>query len=151
MRMQLPGEFINAEYYGRGPWSNYEDRKTSTFVDRYKSSIIDMMDRYVMTQENAQSYSCSLAGSYTWIWQGMAFFADDKFQFNVSNYLLETIANAKDLNNEAAMSIAPKNKYINEYKPLDKVDLFIDYRMMGVGGNISRGGMAHVAIPHYSE
>ncbi|HNX88120.1 MAG TPA: glycoside hydrolase family 2 TIM barrel-domain containing protein [Paludibacteraceae bacterium] len=139
MRMQLPGEFVNAEYYGRGPWANYEDRKTSTFVDRYKSSIIDMVDKYVMTQENAHHTDAAWLAVTLGSGKGMAFFADDKFQFNVSNYLLETIANAEDWNNDAAVGTAPKIKHINEYKPSDKVDLFIDYRMMGVGGNNSWG------------
>jgi beta-galactosidase len=37
MRMQMPGTFVNAEYYGRGPLGNYCDRKTASFVDRYRS------------------------------------------------------------------------------------------------------------------
>ena len=139
MRMQLSGEFVNAEYYGRGPWANYEDRKTSTFVDRYKSPIINMVDKYVMTQENAHHTDANWLAVTHRSGKGLAFFADNMFQFNVSNYLLETVANAEDWNNDAPVGTALKNKHINEYKPSDKVDLFIDYRMMGVGGNNSWG------------
>ncbi len=139
MRMQLPGEFVNAEYYGRGPWANYEDRKTSTFIDRYKSPIINMVDKYVMTQENGHHTDASWLAVTQQTGKGLAFIADGKFQFNVSNYLLETVANAEDWNNDAPVGTAPKNKHYNEYRPSNKVDLFIDYRMMGVGGNNSWG------------
>lgn len=62
----------------------YEDRKTSTFVDRYKSPIIDMVDKYVMTQENAHHTDANWLAVTHRLGKGLAFFADDKFQFNVS-------------------------------------------------------------------
>ena len=139
MRMQMPGEFVNTEYYGRGPWANYEDRKTSSFIDRYKSPISSMVDKYVLSQENAHHTDASWLALTQRSGKGIMIFADDKFQFNVSNYLLETISNYETLNNDSAVGTAPKNKHINAFKPSDKVDLFIDYRMMGVGGNNSWG------------
>ena len=69
----------------------------------------------------------------------MLFASDKNFEFNVSNYLLETISNGDDWNNDAPVGTAPVNKHINAFKPSDKVDLFIDYRMQGVGGNNSWG------------
>ena len=39
MRMQLPKEYENLSYFGRGPWENYQDRNTSAFVDVYTSKV----------------------------------------------------------------------------------------------------------------
>ncbi len=37
MRMQIPKKYSTVNYYGRGPWENYQDRKTATFIDVFKS------------------------------------------------------------------------------------------------------------------
>ncbi len=141
MRMQMPNEFVNAEYYGRGPWDNYSDRKTSAFIDRYKSPIKDMVEKYVFAQENAHHVDASWLALSTKSGKGLLIASDDTFEFNVSNYLLETISNGDNWHNDAAVGTAPEKKHRNAYKPSDKVDLFIDYRMQGVGGNNSWGNL----------
>ena len=146
MRMQMPSQFVNAEYYGRGPWDNYIDRKTSTFVDRYKSPIKEMVEKYVFAQENAHHIDASWLAVTNKSGRGLLVASDDTFEFNVSNYLLETISNGDDWHNDAAAGTAPEKKHRNAYKPSDKVDLFIDYRMQGVGGNNSWG---HWPEPQY--
>lgn len=146
MRMQMPSQFVNAEYYGRGPWDNYIDRKTSTFIDRYKSPIKDMVEKYVFAQENAHHIDASWLAVTTKSGKGLLIASDDTFEFNVSNYLLETISNGDDWHNDAAVGTAPEKKHRNAYQPSDKVDLFIDYKMQGVGGNNSWG---HWPEPQY--
>lgn len=37
--MQLPERFENYTYYGRGPWNNYNDRCTGSFVGKYSSTV----------------------------------------------------------------------------------------------------------------
>ena len=69
------------------------------------------------------------------------FVADDTFEFNASNYLLETVSNGETLNNDAPAGTVPLNKHINDYKPSPLVDLFIDYKMQGLGGNNSWGAL----------
>ncbi len=51
MRMALPKEFENVGYYGRGPWENYSDRKTSQFIGRYVSTVSDMYYPYILPQQ----------------------------------------------------------------------------------------------------
>ena len=139
MRMQLPGNLITAEYYGRGPWDNYDDRKTSAFVDRYKTPVAEMVTKFVLPQENAHHVDVNWLALTQKSGGGLLFAADKTFEFNASNYLLETISNGLAINNDAAVGDAPRKKHINDYKPSDVVDLFIDYRMQGVGGNNSWG------------
>ena len=52
LRMQLPDLFTRLEYYGRGPWENYIDRRTSCFIGRYEANIADLYEPYVRPQEN---------------------------------------------------------------------------------------------------
>ena len=37
--LQLPREFANYDYYGRGPWNNYNDRRTGSFIEHYRSTV----------------------------------------------------------------------------------------------------------------
>ncbi len=52
MRMQLPKQFNQLSYFGRGPWENYQDRKASAFVDLYRSSVSEQYVPYIRPQEN---------------------------------------------------------------------------------------------------
>ena len=52
MRMQIPKKYSTVNYYGRGPWENYQDRKTATFIDVFKTSVADFYVPYVRPQEN---------------------------------------------------------------------------------------------------
>lgn len=139
MRMQMPKEFVDAEYYGRGPWESYSDRKTSAFVDRYRFPIKEMVEKYVFAQENGHRVDASWLAVVNKSGKGLLVATDTPFEFNVSNYLLETISNGDDWHNDAAAKTAPEKKHRKDYVASDKVDLFIDYRMQGVGGNNSWG------------
>ena len=52
MRMQISKEYNNLTYFGRGPWENYQDRNTSTFVDIYTSKVKDQYVPYIRPQDN---------------------------------------------------------------------------------------------------
>ena len=52
MRMRIPSDFTNIEYYGRGPWENYPDRKRSAFLGRYKMPLSAFETEYIHPQDN---------------------------------------------------------------------------------------------------
>ncbi|MFT7603791.1 MAG: beta-galactosidase [Saprospiraceae bacterium] len=52
MRMQLPKQYSEMTYFGRGPWENYQDRKHSAFVDLYTSTVSDQYVPYIRPSEN---------------------------------------------------------------------------------------------------
>ena len=52
MRMRLPADYTNIEYYGRGPWENYPDRKRSAFLGQYKMPLSAFETEYVHPQDN---------------------------------------------------------------------------------------------------
>ena len=52
MRMRLPADFTAIEYFGRGPWENYPDRKRSAFLGRYKMPLSEYETEYVHPQDN---------------------------------------------------------------------------------------------------
>ena len=46
--MQFTGGFENVEYYARGPWSNYVDRKTGSYLGRYVTTVDDMIEENIL-------------------------------------------------------------------------------------------------------
>ena len=52
MRMRIPANFTNIEYYGRGPWENYPDRKRNAFLGQYKMPLSEYETEYIHPQDN---------------------------------------------------------------------------------------------------
>ena len=52
MRMRLSADFNMVEYYGRGPWENYPDRKLGYDIGRYAMPLLDFQVDYVRPQDN---------------------------------------------------------------------------------------------------
>ena len=143
LRMQMPETFTTLTYYGRGPEENYRDRRTSQFFGEYSTPIKKMYEPYIRPQENnhrTDIYWCALTNKSG---AGLLLVADRTFEMNASNYPLETLDSGDDLHNAAPRTAETNHRHLTDPKPEKMVDLFIDYRMMGVGGDNSWGALAH--------
>ena len=49
----VPASYSLVQWYGRGPWENYPDRKSGYNVGLYESQIDDFVTDYVVPQDNA--------------------------------------------------------------------------------------------------
>ena len=52
MRMRLPSDMTRIDYYGRGPWENYPDRKRSAFIGHYMMPLSEYETEYIHPQDN---------------------------------------------------------------------------------------------------
>ena len=52
MRMRIPADMTEINYYGRGPWENYPDRKRSAFLGLYKMPLSEYETEYIHPQDN---------------------------------------------------------------------------------------------------
>ena len=52
MQMQMPKEFTQIEYYGKGPHENYIDRNNSQHLGLWKQTVAEQFWGYVRPQEN---------------------------------------------------------------------------------------------------
>ena len=50
--VEFASGFEQVEYYGRGPWANYVDRKTGSFLGRYTTTVDDLLEEYMHPQTN---------------------------------------------------------------------------------------------------
>ena len=51
--LQLPKSLSNYTYYGRGPWNNYNDRRTGAFIQQYNSTVADQFVHFPKPQDMA--------------------------------------------------------------------------------------------------
>lgn len=52
MRMTLPENMSTVRWFGRGPYENYQDRNTASFVGLYEKKVNDLYYPYISPQEN---------------------------------------------------------------------------------------------------
>ena len=52
MRMRIPADMTEINYYGRGPWENYPDRKRSALIGLYKMPLSEYETEYIHPQDN---------------------------------------------------------------------------------------------------
>lgn len=51
-RFYMPEDYENFDWYGRGPWDNYRDRKESCFPGLYHSTVSEQWTGFAKPQEN---------------------------------------------------------------------------------------------------
>ena len=90
MQLQMPKQYGQVEYYGRGPHENYSDRHASEFIGYYTNQVKDEYYPYVRPQES---------GNHTDIrWfrvtdgkRGLEFFSNAPMECSALPYLVEDL------------------------------------------------------------
>ena len=142
MSMQLPVSFDNLTYYGCGPYENYVDRRSSTFVDEYETQVSDMFVPYIRPEENEHRTNVrwlALSGKG----KGLLIVADDRIEFNASNYPRNEFDCGDDIRNGAPVYPGQQKKHNSDPRKQELVELFVDCGMTGVGGDNSWGAQPH--------
>ena len=141
LRMQVTNQLNQLTYFGRGPEENYIDRNTSQFIGEYSRPLKDMYEAYVRPQENEHRTDVRWLALTKQAGNGLLIIADDKIEFNASNYLLEDLDGGDYIDRGAPISKNTNNRHLTDPQPQKLVDLFIDYQMMGIGGDNSWGAL----------
>jgi beta-galactosidase len=135
MKMQMPAEFTQLEYFGRGPWENYSDRKSSAFVGLYKSTVAEQYVPYVRPQENGHHTDVRWMVLTNNDGTGLLVVADSLMEFNALPNPVEDF--------DAGIDKDKNLRHINDISPKNMIELHLDFRHMGVGGDDSWGAKPH--------
>ena len=57
--IELPRDYDQLTWYGRGPWDNYPDRKTSCPVDLWRSTVAQQYVHYPRPQDSGNHEDCT--------------------------------------------------------------------------------------------
>lgn len=133
-KMQLPKEFDQLKWLGRGPFENYQDRKSAAFVDLYESTVAEQYVPYIRPQENANKTDIQWFSLTNKEGVGLKVTALEKpFSMSALHYLTE------DFQSEvrALGGQNEKNRHTIDVKERDLVALEIDCVQQGLGGDDS--------------
>jgi beta-galactosidase len=135
MTMTLPAQFSNIQWFGRGPYETYWDRKTGAAVGIYSSNAAAQYHPYIRPQENGNKTDVR------WVAltdaRGMGLLA-------VGMPLL-SISARHFLNEDFDPGSKKRQRHPFDLKKRNLVTLNLDYKQMGVGGDTSWGDRAR---PH---
>jgi beta-galactosidase len=128
MRMRVPKNLQQVQWYGRGPHENYWDRKTSAFIGLYSNTVQDQYVKYVSPQENGYKTDVrwvALTGKND---VGLLAVGQPALCFSALLYSIE------DLTQESRGTKHPTDLVERNF-----VEFNIDYKQTGVGGDNSWG------------
>ena len=108
VRFRMPDDYDTIEYYGRGPWENYADRKSGAPVGLYRQSVEEQFYPYIRPQETGTK------SDLRW-WQvldkrgcGFRIVSDGPFFASALEYAMETLddGTAKDQRHSSELTKA---------------------------------------------
>lgn len=134
MRMQLAGAYDNLAFYGRGPWENYADRNSASFVGLYQSTVKDQFVwEYIRPQENGYKTDVRWMKLTNTNGEGIQITGEQALGFSALNVSTESLDPGK----------TKDQRHTTDVHPEDKVYLHIDYKQRGLGGDDSWGRYPH--------
>ncbi len=148
LRLRLPAEYHNVCYYGRGDGENYWDRNSGSPLGLWSTTAEDMYFPYVRPQENGHRSDVRWTALTDDSGKGLAVIAHGTFEFNALRNSVEDFDSSESgrpyqINNydnqDVDVTNGRKQTHINDIHPRNFVELCLDYRMMGVGGDNSWG------------
>ncbi|WP_298716959.1 beta-galactosidase small subunit, partial [Chitinophaga sp.] len=134
MRVLLKGQYDNVSWFGRGPFDNYEDRKTAAAVGLYRMKADSLFHPYPRAQESGyrtdvRHISITDAAGTGLEAQGLPLICTGVLHFDMARLGFDRHAT--------------ENNHGGSMRNEDLVWWNIDYKQSGVGGDNSWGATPH--------
>ncbi|WP_321316491.1 glycoside hydrolase family 2 TIM barrel-domain containing protein [Labilibaculum sp.] len=142
LQFKLPQEFNNLTYYGRGPQENYIDRNTASFIGLYQSNAADQYFPYNRPQENGHKTDVRWLSLTNQSGLGVKIIASSEpIEFNALHYTTSDF-------DPGTEKLGRTTADVKEHK---FVEVHIDHKMMGLGGDNSWGAKPHNPYLYYAD
>ncbi|MGF2411044.1 MAG: glycoside hydrolase family 2 TIM barrel-domain containing protein, partial [Ferruginibacter sp.] len=134
MRMQLPGWYDSLQYYGRGPFENYSDRNTASFVGLYNDNVKNQFtSNYIRPQESGYKTDTRWLSLTNKKGSGILIEGIQPICFSALGHSTESLD----------PGMTKKQQHPSDVRPDNNVYVQIDYKQRGVGGDDSWGALPH--------
>ena len=131
--LMINENYNNVKWYGRGPHENYQDRNTSSLVGVYESKVSQMYYPYIRPQENGNRTDTRWASFTNSKGKGIIIKGENIFEFSAHHQ------KNSDFDGGNRKSQTHSTDIIK--RPI--INLNIDHKQMGVGGDDSWGKLPH--------
>lgn len=134
MRLTLPRSYEFIDFYGRGPWENYSDRNTASFVGIYEQKAADQFTKnYIRPQENGYKTDIRWVQFYGANQPGLTITGLQPICFSALPYT------AEDLD----PGVTKKQQHPSDLNERKFLSVHIDLAQRGLGGDNSWGAYPH--------
>jgi len=119
LRFFLDKSFEKVSYYGYGPNESYIDKRRSSYLDRFETTVTDSFENYLKPQENGAHYGCEEMTISDDTGRKMTFLGAN-FSFSALHYTQEELT---------------QKQHSFELEEADATILCVDDRQTGIGSN----------------
>ena len=132
LNMRINPSFSKVKWYGRGPWENYNDRKTASFIGIYASTVDSQFTPYIRPQENGYKNDVRWMTLENGEKVSLKFTGQPTFCFSALPYTFDDLK-----------GFMQGGRHLGDLERNPFTDLNIDLGQMGVGGDDSWGARTH--------
>ena len=126
MQLQMPKEYAQVEYYGRGPVENYIDRNSSEFIGVYQNSVAGEYFPYVRPQESGNHTDVRWFRVKDEQGRGLEFYSCAPIEVSALNY---SVADLDD----GVTKDKVWGRHSGDLEPRPFTQVLIQQRQMGLG------------------
>ena len=125
MQVIMPNNFANIEFFGKGPYENYSDRKSSAKVGLYRQNIDEQYFAYVRPQESGTKSDIRYWSVKDNKGSGLKFTSNSLFSASTLPYLIEDL--------DSGLKKESSNKHSGELTKRDISVCQINADLLGLG------------------
>lgn len=125
MKLVMPSEFAEINYYGRGPGENYADRHDADFIGLYRQKVADQYWAYVRPQESGNKTDVRYWEMLDKANKGLRFFGTQPLECSALPYLTEDL--------DGGPVKEAKHMHSGDLKVRPFTEVHIAARQMGLG------------------
>ncbi len=134
-KFALTEGFNQVKWYGRGPFENYDDRKTAAFIGTYERSVAEMHYPYIRPQENGYRTDTRWIRLERNDGQAILIEGVEPLCFSALHHTIDDVDEGTGKQNRHTIDVPQRPEtYLN-----------IDYKQMGIGGDNSWYAHTHDA------
>lgn len=158
MAINLPKDYQQLSYYGRGPWENYNDRNSGAPIGLYNQTVDEQFFPYIRPQETGTKTDVrwlTLSNGQKTL--RVMPVSDNGLSFSALNYTQDELdetsvlapTNKERTNSEAeSKGDAKHQRHPSDLNKADFVTLLVDMQQTGVGGINSWSAAAEAIDPY---
>ena len=136
LQFQLPKQFKQVEWYGRGPFENYPDRKTGAKIGHFKSDADQMYEPYIIPQEYGNRCDVRWLKVQNAEGKGLLIKGGEAVNFSLHKFTTDNLDRAF---------------YTYQLQDAPNTILNVDYEVTGVGETATRQLQRYRVLPGYKK
>ena len=131
VQIPMPRSFEYLDYYGRGPFENYADRNSASFLGHWRQTVTEQFYPYIKPQETGNKTDIRWLQITDALGHGLRIEAEEPFSASALHYYVSTLDDGEQKH----------NRHSEFLKEDDVTNVLLDLRQAGVACENSWGAL----------